>query len=109
VVGDQHLVRGVQLLDDILTDVIADPRIPVRAAHSADRPGAFAVSSRAVACAAGTGQALLRLPGAPWHILYLRPEPQGQGALRPTLAFLPLPAASVWRSTSPPPSADGAL
>src|SRR3954470_5273340 len=33
---------------------------------------------------------------APWHFLYLRPEPQGQGSLRPTSG-----TAAVARPTGP--------
>ena len=51
----------------------------------------------------------LAVRGSPWQSLYLRPEPQGHGELRPTFANLSPPADSVRRSTWPPPSALGAL
>ena len=50
-----------------------------------------------------------RLRGSPWHSLYLRPEPQGHGALRPTLPNSPPPADSERRSTCASPSTVGAL
>src|SRR5919198_4347146 len=51
----------------------------------------------------GPGQVVLLRPGAPWQRLYFRPEPQGQGSLRDTLANLPFPdeEPSLWCSTSP--------
>jgi hypothetical protein len=50
-----------------------------------------------------------RLRGSPWHSLYFFPEPQGHGALRPTLPNSPPLAVSERRSTCAPPSTVGAV
>ena len=48
----------------------------------------------------GGGETRRRYATAPWHFLYLRPLPQGQGWFRPTF-----PSAEAWRRTGAPPEA----
>src|SRR5207248_11020061 len=67
----------------------------VATAGHAKRSAAVEVAARAGALGP---QPLARLRGSPWQSLYLRPEPQGHGALRPTLANLS-PVDSVRCST----------